>query len=69
MVNSEQINKFIGEQLGEWPTAADNFKALEGVKVKELDVDGMKELLLKLRFIREDLGLIEKTQAKEIRSE
>jgi hypothetical protein len=29
----------------------------------------MKELLLKLRFIREDLGLIEKTQAKEIRSE
>jgi UDP-glucose 4-epimerase len=36
---------------------------------RRLDVDGMKELLLKLRFIREDLGLIEKTQAKEIRSE
>lgn len=36
---------------------------------RRLDVEGMKELLLKLRFIREDLGLIEKTQAKEIRSE
>lgn len=36
---------------------------------RRLDVEGMKELLLKLRFIREDLGLIAKTQAKEIRSE
>jgi len=34
-----------------------------------LDVNGMKELLLKLRFIREDLGLQKKTQVKEIRSE
>jgi UDP-glucose 4-epimerase len=34
-----------------------------------LDVEGMKELLLKLRFVREDLGLQKKSGAKEIRSE
>lgn len=34
-----------------------------------LDVEGMKELLLKLRFVREDLGLLPKTKSKEIRSE
>lgn len=34
-----------------------------------LDIDGMKELLLKLRFIREDLGLETRSRAKEIRSE
>ena len=34
-----------------------------------LDVEGMKELLLKLRFIREDLGLQPRAKAKEIRSE
>ena len=34
-----------------------------------LDVDGMVQLLLKLRFIREDLGLMPKQRAKEIRSE
>ena len=47
MVNSEIVNKFIGEQLAEWQTAADNFEALKGVKVKELDVDGMK---IKVQF-------------------
>ena len=36
---------------------------------RRLDVDGMKELLLKLRFVREDLGLQERARAKEIRSE
>lgn len=36
---------------------------------KRLDVDGMMELLLKLRFIREDLGLVERAKSKEIRSE
>lgn len=36
---------------------------------KRLDVKGMKELLLKLNFIREDLGLQSKAKAKEIRSE
>ncbi len=34
-----------------------------------LDVKGMKELLLKLRFIREDLGLEPRAKSKEIRSE
>jgi len=34
-----------------------------------LDVDGMKELLLKLTFIREDLGLQPRAKAREIRSE
>lgn len=36
---------------------------------RRLDVDGMKELLLKLRFIREDLGLEPRAKAREIRSE
>ena len=34
-----------------------------------LDVEGMKRLLLKLRFIREDLGLEEKANTVEIKSE
>lgn len=34
-----------------------------------LDVEGMKKLLLKLRFIREDLGLEAKAKSAEIRSE
>lgn len=34
-----------------------------------LDVEGMKELLLKLRFIREDLGLEERAKVTEIKSE
>ena len=34
-----------------------------------LDVEGMKKLLLKLNFIREDLGLQERAKGKEIRSE
>lgn len=34
-----------------------------------LDVEGMKQLLLKLRFIREDLGLEPRAKSKEIRSE
>ena len=36
---------------------------------RRLDVDGMKELLLRLRFIQEDLGLIPKAKTREIRSE
>lgn len=34
-----------------------------------LDVEGMKQLLLKLRFIREDLGMEEKAKSSEIKSE
>lgn len=36
---------------------------------KRLDVEEMKCLLLKLRFVREDLGLVDKTKSREIRSE
>ena len=36
---------------------------------RRLDVEGMKELLLKLRFIREDLGLEPRAKNKDIRSE
>lgn len=34
-----------------------------------LDVEGMKELLMKLRLVREDLGMIPRSKSKEIRSE
>ena len=34
-----------------------------------LDVEGMKQLLLKLNFIREDLGLQTRQKGKEYRSE
>ena len=34
-----------------------------------LDVEDMKKLLLKLRFIREDLGLEKKAKSAEIKSE
>ena len=36
---------------------------------RRLDVEGMKDLLLKLRFVREDMGLESKAKAREIRSE
>lgn len=40
-INSAVINDFFASQLAAWPMAAANFEALAGVKVKELDVDGM----------------------------
>jgi UDP-N-acetylglucosamine 4,6-dehydratase/5-epimerase len=36
---------------------------------RRLDLDSMKELLLKLRIVREDLGLIQKAKTRDIRSE
>ena len=36
---------------------------------ERLDVEGMKDLLLKLRFIREDLGMEEAEKSAEIKSE
>lgn len=36
---------------------------------RRLDVEGMKEQLLRLRFVRADLGVDEKIESKEIRSE
>lgn len=34
-----------------------------------LDVESMKKQLMRLRFIQEDLGLVEHAKASEIRSE
>ena len=36
---------------------------------QQLDVEGMKEQLLRLRFIQEDLGLIQRAKPRDIRSE
>jgi UDP-glucose 4-epimerase len=36
---------------------------------ERLDVEGMKEQLMRLRFIQEDLGLIPRAKARDIRSE
>ena len=36
---------------------------------RRLDVAGMKELLMKLRFVQEDLGMIPRAKARDIRSE
>ncbi len=36
---------------------------------RRLDVEGMKEQLLRLRFVQADLGMIEAVKSKEIRSE
>lgn len=36
---------------------------------RRLDIDGMKEQLMRLRFIQEDLGLIPHAKARDIRSE
>ncbi len=36
---------------------------------QRLDVEGMKEQLLRLRFIQEDLGLLPRAKARDIRSE
>ena len=36
---------------------------------RRLDVEGMKEQLLRLRFIREDLGLEQRVKSRDIRSE
>ena len=60
--------------------AADLSRVAEGSASKEYQdavqffdrtyiTEGMKELLLRLRFIREDLGLIPRVKARDIRSE
>ena len=36
---------------------------------RRLDVEGMKGQLMRLRFIREDLGLLPRAKARDIRSE
>jgi len=46
-----------------------NIEDYHSHNTRRLDVAEMKELLLKLRFIREDLGLEQRSKSKEIRSE
>ena len=41
------IHTFVTSQLASWPLAADNFTALEGVHVREVEVNG---LTVKLQF-------------------
>ena len=41
MLTSDAIGQLLRSQLGEWPMAAGNYRALEGVRVKSLDVEGM----------------------------
>ena len=36
---------------------------------RRLDVEGMKEQLMRLRFVQEDLGLLPRQKARDIRSE
>lgn len=50
-------------------TAVSKIEDYHSHNTRRLDVAGMKELLLKLRLVREDLGLLPKLKAKEIRSE
>lgn len=49
--------------------AVSGFEDYHSHNTRRLDVAEMKELLLKLRFIREDLGLQSRAKAKDIRSE
>lgn len=42
-----RIHKFVGDQLSRWPLACDNFRALKNVRVRELEVGGLK---VKLQF-------------------
>lgn len=50
-------------------TAISKIEDYHSHNTRRLDVAGMKELLLKLRFVREDLGLQPRSKAKDIRSE
>ncbi len=37
----QQVEELFEQQLAAWPMAADNFRALQGVEVKSLQVDGL----------------------------
>ena len=50
-------------------TLIDKMEEYHSHNTHRLDVEGMKALLHKLTFIREDLGLQPRSKAKEIRSE
>ena len=37
----ESINNFVSDQLSRWPLASGNFKALDNVLVREVEVGGL----------------------------
>lgn len=44
---TDKVNKFIGEQIAEWPQAAGNYAALSDVKVKQFQLPG---ITIKVQF-------------------
>ena len=46
-MKASKIHKFVGDQLSRWPLACNNFRALKDVRVKELEVGGLK---VKIQF-------------------
>ena len=46
-MKENRIHKFVGDQLSRWPLACDNFRALKNVRVREVEVGGLK---VKLQF-------------------
>ena len=46
-MRDNRIHKFVGDQLSRWPLACDNFRALKNVRVREVEVGGLK---VKLQF-------------------
>ena len=46
-MHNRTIHKFVGDQLSRWSLACDNFRALKNVRVREIDVSGLK---VKLQF-------------------
>lgn len=47
IMKENRIHKFVGDQLSRWPLACDNFRALKNVRVREMEVGGLK---VKLQF-------------------
>ena len=41
-MKQDVIHKFVGDQLSLWSLACDNFRALKGVNVREMEVGGLK---------------------------
>ena len=44
-MNQDMIHKFVGDQLSLWPLACDNFRALKGVNVRDMEVGGLRVAL------------------------
>ena len=46
-MKASKIHKFVGDQLSRWALACNNFRALKDVRVRDLEVGGLK---VKLQF-------------------